>query len=81
MLQQYFISIDARLRSRNSTVSVKVETAECLVARSLTLASMCFLFTLVLDFNTVLCSSTALSLRSYVHSIVWSIYTFVTSVR
>ena len=33
MLQQYLISIDARLRSRNSTVSVKAETAECLVAR------------------------------------------------
>ena len=33
MLQQYLISIDARLRSRNSTVSVKADTAECLVAR------------------------------------------------
>ena len=34
MLQQYLIlSIDARLRSRNSTVSVKAETAECLVDR------------------------------------------------
>ena len=33
MLQQYLISIDARLRSRDSTVSVKAETAECLVAR------------------------------------------------
>ena len=33
MLQQYLISIDARLRLRNSTVSVKAETAECLVAR------------------------------------------------
>ena len=33
MLQQYLISIDARLRSRNSTVSLKAETAECLVAR------------------------------------------------
>ena len=33
MLQQYLISIDARLRSRNSIVSVKAETAECLVAR------------------------------------------------
>ena len=33
MLQQYLICIDARLRSRNSTVSVKAETAECLVAR------------------------------------------------
>ena len=31
MLQQYLI--DARLRSRNSTVSLKAETAECLVAR------------------------------------------------
>ena len=30
MVQQYLISIDARLRSRNSTVSVKAETAECL---------------------------------------------------
>ena len=28
MLQQYLISIDARLRSRISTVSVKAETAE-----------------------------------------------------
>ena len=27
MLQQYLISIDARLRSRNSTVSVKAESA------------------------------------------------------
>ena len=26
-------AIDARLRSRNSTVSVKAETAECVVAR------------------------------------------------
>ena len=33
MLQQYLISIDARLRSRNLTVSVKAETAEWLVAR------------------------------------------------
>ena len=33
MLQLYLISIDARLRSRNSIVSVKAETAECLVAR------------------------------------------------
>ena len=33
MLQQYLISIDARLRSRNSTVSVNAETADCLVAR------------------------------------------------
>ena len=33
MMQQYLISIDARLRSRNSTLSVKAETAECLVAR------------------------------------------------
>ena len=33
MLQQYLISIDARLRSRNSIVSVKAETAEFLVAR------------------------------------------------
>ena len=33
MLQQYLISIDARLRSRNSTVSVKAEIAECLAAR------------------------------------------------
>ena len=33
MLQQYLINIDARLRSRNSTISVKAETAECLVAR------------------------------------------------
>ena len=33
MLQQYLIGIDARLRSRNSTVSVKAETAGCLVAR------------------------------------------------
>ena len=33
MLQQYLISINARLRSRNSTVPVKAETAECLVAR------------------------------------------------
>ena len=33
MLQQYLISIDARLRLRNSTVSVKAETAECLIAR------------------------------------------------
>ena len=33
MLQQYVISTDARLRSRNSTVSVKAETAECLVAQ------------------------------------------------
>ena len=33
MLQQYLINIDARLRSRNSTVSVKAETAECLVTR------------------------------------------------
>ena len=29
MLQQYLISIDARLRLRNSTVSVKAEIAEC----------------------------------------------------
>ena len=28
MLQQYLISIDARLRSRNSTVSVKAEMHE-----------------------------------------------------
>ena len=35
MLQQYLISIDARLRFRNSTVSVNAETAECLVARDL----------------------------------------------
>ena len=34
MLQQYLISIDARLRLRNSTVSVKKETTECLVARN-----------------------------------------------
>ena len=33
MLQQYVISIDARLRLRNSTFSVKAETAECMVAR------------------------------------------------
>ena len=33
MLQQYLKSIDAKLRSRNSAVSVKAETAECLVAR------------------------------------------------
>ena len=33
MLQQYLISIDARLQSRNSTVSAKANTAECLVAR------------------------------------------------
>ena len=33
MLQQYLISIDARLRSRNLTVSLKSLTAECLVAR------------------------------------------------
>ena len=35
MLQQYLISIDASLRSRNSTVhvSVKAKTTECLVAR------------------------------------------------
>ena len=33
MLQQYLISIETRLRWRNSTVSVKAETAECLVAR------------------------------------------------
>ena len=33
MLQQYLISIDERLRSSNSTVSVKAETVECLVAR------------------------------------------------
>ena len=33
-MQQYLISIDARLRSRNSTVSVKAETAECLVAET-----------------------------------------------
>ena len=32
MLQQYLISIHARLRSRYSTVSLKAETAECLVA-------------------------------------------------
>ena len=31
MLQQYLISIDARLGSRNSTVSVKAEIAECLI--------------------------------------------------
>ena len=33
MLQQYLISIYARLRFRNSTVSVKAETAECLFER------------------------------------------------
>ena len=33
MLQQYLLSIDARLHSRNSIVSVKAETAECLAAR------------------------------------------------
>ena len=33
MQQQYLVSIDARLHSRNSTVSVNAETAECLVAR------------------------------------------------
>ena len=33
MLQQYLLIIDARLRSRNSIVSVKAEKAECLVAR------------------------------------------------
>ena len=33
MLQQYLINIDARLRLRNSTVSVKAETTECPVAR------------------------------------------------
>ena len=33
MLQQYLIRIDARLRARNSTVSVNEETAECLVAQ------------------------------------------------
>ena len=33
MLQQYLIGIDTRLRSWNSTVSVKAEIAECLVAR------------------------------------------------
>ena len=38
ILQQYLISIDARLRSRKSTVSVKAETAECLVARDLIIA-------------------------------------------
>ena len=32
MLQQYLICIDARLRSRNSTVFVMAETAEYLVA-------------------------------------------------
>ncbi|XP_078310685.1 uncharacterized protein LOC144618483 [Crassostrea virginica] len=31
MLQQYLISIGARLRSRSPTISVKAETAECLV--------------------------------------------------
>ena len=31
-LQQYLLSIDAKLLSRNSTVSVKAETAESLVA-------------------------------------------------
>ena len=34
MLQHYLISIDARLRSRKSTVPVKAETAECLIARN-----------------------------------------------
>ena len=33
MLPQYRISIDARVRLRNSTISVKAETAECLVER------------------------------------------------
>ena len=33
MLLQYLISIDARLRRRNSTVSVKAETAERLESR------------------------------------------------
>ena len=33
MLQQYLISIDAMLHSRNSNVFVKAETAECLIAR------------------------------------------------
>ena len=33
MLQQYLINIEARLCSRNLTVSVKAETTECLVAR------------------------------------------------
>ena len=32
MLQQYLISIDARLRSRNKTVFLMAETAECLGA-------------------------------------------------
>ena len=31
--KKYLISIDARLRSRNSTFSVEAETAKCLVAR------------------------------------------------
>ena len=35
MLQHYLISIDARLRSRNPTVSVKAETAECGCTRQL----------------------------------------------
>ena len=46
MLQQYLISIDARLRLRNSTVSVKAETAECLVAQDSIKESRLFMYNL-----------------------------------
>ena len=54
MLQQYLISIDARLRLSNSTVSVKAETAECLVARDSIIAWCLYIFMYILNNSDIL---------------------------